>query len=179
LLLSWFHDQYPLRLGNLTAKRGWGSAKEYVDGMWRILRAPSPEAFVLATGRTETIRKFVNKAYATQGIELEWEGAGTDERALCRKTGKTLVAVDKAYYRPSEVQALVGDATKAAKKLGWVPHRGLEAIIEEMVRHRSSASDSDAPDGVSVGNTAFSAIAATGCRQRRAGPGSQNVDLDD
>jgi GDPmannose 4,6-dehydratase len=136
------HDRYPLRLGNLAAKRDWGSAKEYVDGMWRILQAPSPEAFVLATGRTETIKTFVDIAYATQGIELEWEGSGTDERALCLKTGKTLVAVDKAYYRPAEVQALVGDASKAAKKLGWVPRTNLEAIIEEMVRsdiHRARA----------------------------------------
>jgi GDPmannose 4,6-dehydratase len=110
--------------------------------MWRILQAPSPEAFVLATGRTETIKTFVDIAYATQGIELEWEGSGTDERALCLKTGKTLVAVDKAYYRPAEVQALVGDASKAAKKLGWVPRTNLEAIIEEMVRsdiHRARA----------------------------------------
>jgi GDPmannose 4,6-dehydratase len=127
------HDQYPLRLGNLSAKRDWGSAREYVDGMWRILQALSPEAFVLATGRTETIKTFVNIAYTTQGIELEWEGSGIDERARCRKTGKTLVVVDRAYYRPAEVQALIGDASKAAQKLGWVPRMSLEAIIEEMV----------------------------------------------
>jgi GDPmannose 4,6-dehydratase len=136
------HDQYPLRLGNLSAKRDWGSAREYVDGMWRILQAPSPEAFVLATGRTETIRTFVNKACATQGIDLEWKGSGIDERARCRKTGKTLVTVDKAYYRPSEVQSLIGDASKAARKLGWVPRIGLEAIIGEMVAsdiHRAKA----------------------------------------
>jgi GDPmannose 4,6-dehydratase len=83
------HDQYQLRLGNLSAERNcWGSAREYVDGMWRIPQAPSPEAFVLATGRTETITTFVNKAYATQGIELEWEGSRIDERAQCRKAGK-------------------------------------------------------------------------------------------
>jgi len=136
------HGRGPLLLGNLDAKRDWGSAEETVDGMWRILQAPSPEAFVLATGRTETIRTFVNIAYGTQGIELEWEGSGKEERALCRKTGKTLVAVDEAYYRPAEVQALIGDASKAANKLGWVPRTGLEAIIEEMVRsdiHRAKA----------------------------------------
>jgi GDPmannose 4,6-dehydratase len=72
------HGRYPLLLGNLAAKRDWGSAKEYVDGMWRILQAPAPDAFVLATGRTETIRTFVNVAYATQGIELEWEGSGKE-----------------------------------------------------------------------------------------------------
>ena len=128
------HSRGPLLLGNLDAKRDWGSAEETVDGMWRILQAPSPEAFVLATGRTETIRTFVNLAYRTQGIELEWEGSGKEERAVCRKTGKVLVAVDEAYYRPAEVQALIGDASKAAKKLGWMPRTGLEAIIEEMVR---------------------------------------------
>jgi GDPmannose 4,6-dehydratase len=136
------HGRYPLLLGNLAAKRDWGSAKEYVDGMWRILQAPVPDAFVLATGRTETIRTFVNLAYATQGIELEWEGSGKDERAVCRETGKTLVAVDEAYFRPSEVPALIGDASKAAKKLGWVPRIGLEEIIEEMVAsdiHRAKA----------------------------------------
>lgn len=136
------HNRCPLLLGNLSAKRDWGAAKEYVDGMWRILQAPSPDAFVLATGRTETIRTFVNLAYGTQGIELEWQGSGKDERALCRKSGKTLVAVDKAYFRPSEVPALVGDASKAAEKLGWAAQITLEGIVEEMVAadiHRAKA----------------------------------------
>lgn len=136
------HGRHPLLLGNLDAKRDWGSAKEYVDGMWRILQAPSPDAFVLATGRTETIRTFVNLAYKTQGVELDWQGSGKDEKALCRKTGKTLVAVDEAYFRPSEVPALIGDASKAAEKLGWVPRIGLEEIIQEMVAsdiHRAKA----------------------------------------
>jgi GDPmannose 4,6-dehydratase len=128
------HGRGPLLLGNLAAKRDWGAAREYVDGMWRILQAPKPDAFVLATGRTESIRTFVNMAYATQGIELDWQGSGKEERALCRNTGKTLVAVDEAYYRPSEVPALIGDPSKAAEKLGWVARIGLEAIIEEMVR---------------------------------------------
>jgi len=136
------NDQYPLLLGNLDAKRDWGAASEYVDGMWRILQASAPEAFVLATGRTESIRKFVDIAYATQDITLNWEGTGKEERALCRRTGKTLVAVDENYYRPAEVEALIGDATKAAKVLGWVPQIGLETIVEEMVRadvHRAKA----------------------------------------
>jgi GDPmannose 4,6-dehydratase len=124
----------PLLLGNLEAKRDWGAAKEYVDGMWRILQASAPEAFVLATGRTESIRTFVNLAYGTQGIDLEWEGSGKEERALCRKTGKIVVAVDEAYYRPAEVEALIGDASKAAKVLGWVPQSSLETIVEEMVK---------------------------------------------
>lgn len=127
------HGKYPLLLGNLAAKRDWGAAKEYVDGMWRILQAPAPDAFVLATGRNETIKTFVNVAYGTQGIQLEWEGSGPDERALCRKSGKVLVAVDKAYFRPSEVPALIGDAGKAARELGWVARITLEEIVEEMV----------------------------------------------
>ncbi len=136
------HGRGPLLLGNLEAKRDWGSAVETVDGMWRILQAPEPEAFVLATGRTETIRTFVNLAYGTQGIELDWKGTGKDQKATCRKTGKTLVAVDEAYYRPAEVQLLIGDAGKAAKKLGWVPQTKLETIIEQMVRadiHRAKS----------------------------------------
>jgi GDPmannose 4,6-dehydratase len=127
------HGRHPLRLGNLGAKRDWGAAKEYVDGMWRILQAPSPDAFVLATGRTETVRTFVNTAYATQDIQLEWEGSGKDEKGLCRKTGKTLVAIDEAYFRPSEVPALIGDSTKAERELGWKPRITLEEIVQEMV----------------------------------------------
>jgi GDPmannose 4,6-dehydratase len=127
------HGRQPLRLGNLAAKRDWGAAKEYVDGMWRILQAPSPDAYVLATGRTETVRTFVNTAYATQGIDLEWEGSGKDEKGICRKTGKVLVAVDEAYFRPSEVPALIGDASKAARELGWTPRVTLEEIVKEMV----------------------------------------------
>jgi GDPmannose 4,6-dehydratase len=136
------HGRQPLLLGNLGAKRDWGSAKEYVDGMWRILQAPTPDAFVLATGRTETIRTFVNLAYKTQGITLDWQGSGKDEKGVCSKTGKTLVGVDPAYFRPSEVPALIGDASKAAEKLGWVPKIGLEEIIREMVAsdiHRAKA----------------------------------------
>jgi GDPmannose 4,6-dehydratase len=127
------HGRCPLLLGNLSAKRDWGAAKEYVDGMWRILQAPSPDVFILATGRTETIRTFVNLAYGTQGIELEWVGSGKDERGLCHKSGKILVAVDEAFFRPSEVPHLIGNSGKAAEKLGWVPRMRLEEIIEEMV----------------------------------------------
>jgi GDPmannose 4,6-dehydratase len=136
------HGRYPLLLGNLAAKRDWGAAKEYVDGMWRILQASAPDAFVLATGRSEAIRTFVNLAYGTQGIELEWVGSGKEERGICRKTGKALVAVDEAYFRPSEVPVLIGDASKAAEQLGWVPRIGLEQIIQEMVAsdvHRAKA----------------------------------------
>jgi GDPmannose 4,6-dehydratase len=136
------HDRYPLLLGNLEAKRDWGSAKEYVDGMWRILQAPSPDAFVLATGRTESVRTFVNLAFGTKGIDLEWQGSGKDERGVCRKSGKTLVAIDPAFFRPTEVPHLIGDSRKAAEKLGWVPRIKLEEMIGEMVAadiHRARA----------------------------------------
>jgi GDPmannose 4,6-dehydratase len=136
------HDRGPLLLGNLGAKRDWGSAKEYVEGMWRILQAPAPESYILATGRSETIRTFVNIAYATQGIELQWEGQGKQEKGLCPKSGRTLVAVDEAYYRPAEVEALIGDASRAARQLGWVPRTTLEEIVQEMVAsdiHRAKA----------------------------------------
>jgi GDPmannose 4,6-dehydratase len=132
----------PLRLGNLSAQRDWGSAREYVDGMWRILQAPSPDAFVLATGRTESVRRLVEMAFATQAIDLEWDGAGSQERAICRKTGREVVCVDEAFYRPSEVDLLIGDAGKAAAELQWVPQVSLETIVEEMVAgdlHRARA----------------------------------------
>jgi GDPmannose 4,6-dehydratase len=128
------NDRYPLLLGNLSAKRDWGAASEYVDCMWRILQAPAPEAFVLATGRTETIRNFVNLAYGTRDIELEWIGAEKAEHAVCRKSGKTLVAVSEEFYRPAEVNALIGDASKAAKQLNWSTSITLEQIVQEMVR---------------------------------------------
>ena len=127
------HGKQPLLLGNLAAKRDWGAAREDVDGMWRILQARAPDTFVLATGRNETVRTFVDIAYGTQGIRLEWQGSEQDERALCRKTGKVLVAVDKRYFRPSDVPTLIGDASKAARELGWVPRISLTEIIEEMV----------------------------------------------
>jgi GDPmannose 4,6-dehydratase len=127
------HGRFPLHLGNLSAKRDWGAAREYVDGMWRILQASSPDTFVLATGRSESIRTLVELAYGSQGILLEWKGTGREERAICRKTGKSIVQVDDAFYRPSEVDFLLGDASKAAAKLDWVPKIGLEVIVSEMV----------------------------------------------
>jgi GDPmannose 4,6-dehydratase len=122
-----------LYLGNLDAKRDWGHAKDYVEGMWRILQAEKPEDFVLATGTTTSIRDFVKLTFAELGIELEWSGTGVNEKAVDKATGKTVVAVDPAFFRPAEVELLLGDSTKARTKLGWKPAYDLKALAHEMV----------------------------------------------
>ena len=122
-----------LYLGNLNAKRDWGHAKDYVEGMWRMLQAEKPEDFVLATGTTTTIRDFVTMTFRELGIELEWQGSGLDEKGIDKATGKTLVAVDPQFFRPAEVDLLLGDSTKARTKLGWTPKYDLSALAKEMV----------------------------------------------
>jgi GDPmannose 4,6-dehydratase len=121
-------------LGNLDAKRDWGHAKDYVEGMWRMLQQNEPDDYVLATGRSETIREFVNMSFAEVDIKLEWRGEGTDEQGVCAETGNILVSVDPRYFRPTEVQLLVGDASKAKRILDWEPHYTLEALCSEMVK---------------------------------------------
>jgi GDPmannose 4,6-dehydratase len=111
--------QDKLTLGNLNSKRDWGYAPEFVEGMWRMLQLEKPEDFVLATGETHEVRTFVNAAFNELGIELRWEGEAENEKGIDKKTGKVLVAVDPKYYRPTEVELLIGDATKAKKILGW------------------------------------------------------------
>ncbi|MAI23544.1 MAG: GDP-mannose 4,6-dehydratase [Crocinitomicaceae bacterium] len=122
-----------LYLGNLDAKRDWGHAKDYVEGMWRMLQQDNPDDYVLATGRTVPIRDFVNMAFAEVGRTLEWKGSGVDEVGICTSTGKTLVQVDPRYFRPAEVDLLVGDASKAKRILGWEPKHTLEQLCAEMV----------------------------------------------
>lgn len=122
-----------LFLGNLDAKRDWGHASEYVEGMWRMLQQPKADDYVLATNRMSTVRDFVRLAFRFIDIELDFVGSGDDEKGVCTKTGKTLVKVLPEYYRPAEVSLLLGDATKAKEKLGWVPHKSLEDICYEMV----------------------------------------------
>ncbi len=111
--------QEGLTLGNLNSKRDWGYAPEYVEGMWRMLQQTEAEDFVLATGETHEVRKFVDAAFSEMGIELRWEGHAENEKGIDKKSGKTLVAVDPKYYRPTEVELLIGDASKAKQKLGW------------------------------------------------------------
>ena len=122
-----------LYLGNLDAKRDWGHAKDYVEGMWRMLQQDTPDDYVLATGRTVPIRDFVNMAFAEVGRTLEWKGSGVDEVGICASTGQTLVQVDPRYFRPAEVDLLVGDASKAKRVLGWEPKHTLEELCAEMV----------------------------------------------
>ena len=122
-----------LELGNLDAKRDWGFAKEYVEGMWRMLQADEPDTFVLATNRTETVRRFVEMSFAAVEVNLTWEGEGENEIGRDADTGKTLVSINPDFYRPAEVELLIGDARKAQKVLGWKPDTSLEDLCKMMV----------------------------------------------
>lgn len=122
-----------LELGNMDAKRDWGFAKEYVEGMWRMLQVDEPDTFVLATNRTETVRDFVTMAFKAADIDLEWSGKGEEEKAVDAATGKLVLAVNPKYYRPAEVELLIGDPAKAKQKLGWEPKTTLEQLCQMMV----------------------------------------------
>jgi len=123
-----------LELGNMDAKRDWGYAKEYVEGMWRMLQADEPDTFVLATNRTETVRDFVTMAFKAADYQLEWRGHGEDEVAIDAGTGKTVVRVNPKFYRPAEVDLLIGNPEKAKEKLGWAPETTLEQLCQMMVQ---------------------------------------------
>ena len=126
--------QRKLFLGNLDAKRDWGHARDYVDGMWRILQQDVADDYVLATGETHTVREFVEKAFAEVDIRLDWAGDGVDERGIDVTTGRELVAVDPRYFRPTEVELLLGNPAKAYDKLGWKHEVSFDALVSEMVR---------------------------------------------
>lgn len=126
-----FQDK--LYLGNLDAKRDWGHAREYVRGMWLMLQQETPDDYVLATGETTLVRDFVTKAFAEVGIVLNWQGEGVEERGVCAETGRVYVEVDPRYFRPTEVELLIGDPAKAKAKLGWVHETKWEALCAEMV----------------------------------------------
>jgi GDPmannose 4,6-dehydratase len=127
--------QQSLRLGNLDAKRDWGYAKDYVEAMWLMLQQDTPKDYVIATGKTYTVRQFVDYAFAEVGIKLDWQGTGVDEKGVCTKTGKVLVEIDAAYFRPAEVELLHGDPSLAQKELGWVAKTSLEELVRMMVRY--------------------------------------------
>jgi len=122
-----------LELGNMDAKRDWGFAKEYVEGMWRMLQADKPDTYALATNRTETVRDFVTLAFKAVDIELRWEGQGEQEQGVDAETGKALVRVNPKFYRPAEVELLIGDPQKSKDELGWEPKTSLEDLCRMMV----------------------------------------------
>ena len=125
--------QDKLYLGNLDAKRDWGHAREYVKGMWLMLQQDKPDDYVLATGETIAVREFVSWCFAEVGVTLAWRGEGLDEQGICRATGKSLIAVDPRYFRPTEVDLLIGDPTKAHKVLGWRHETSARVLAAEMV----------------------------------------------
>ena len=128
--------QDKLYLGNLNARRDWGYAKDYVECMWLILQYPQPEDFVIATGEMHTVREFATLAFHEVGIDLEWLGSGIDEKGIDTRTGKVLVEVDPKYFRPSEVEQLLGDPTKARTLLGWNPRQtSFEQLVKIMAAH--------------------------------------------
>lgn len=122
-----------LYLGNLEAKRDWGYAKDYVEAMWLMLQQNEPDDFVIATGETHSVREFVELAYQTLGIEIEWHGEGAQEFGIDKKTGNTIVKVDPIYYRPTEVDILIGNAAKAKKKLNWKPKTTFSELVKIMI----------------------------------------------
>ena len=122
-----------MELGNLDAKRDWGFAKEYVEGMWRMLQADEPDTFVLATNRTETVRDFVRMAFKGAGIEVEFKGQAEGETAVDTATGKTVMRINPKFYRPAEVELLIGNPERAKAKLGWAPTTTLEQLCQMMV----------------------------------------------
>ncbi|MFA6235243.1 MAG: GDP-mannose 4,6-dehydratase, partial [Bacteroidota bacterium] len=124
-----------LTLGNMDAKRDWGYAPEFVDAMWRMLQQDAADDFVVATGETHTVREFTEIAFREVGIELRWEGTAENEKGLDAASGKILVEVSPSYYRPTEVELLIGDPTKAREKLGWEP----QVKFEELVRIMAAA----------------------------------------
>ena len=124
--------QDKLVLGNMDSKRDWGYAPEYAEGMWRILQAEKPGEYVLATNETHTVREFAQLAFARLGMDIEWSGKAENERGICRQTGKTVIEISPRYYRPTEVDFLLGDPAKAKKELGWAPKTTFAKLVEIM-----------------------------------------------
>jgi len=144
-----------LYLGNLDGKRDWGHARDYVELMWLMLQQEQPKDYVIATGIQNSVRDFVNIAGREVGLDIRWEGAGAEEKGYDRNTGKCIVTVDKRYYRPTEVEALLGDASLAREALGWEPKTSFEEMVAEMVSHDLKEASRDllcSKEGFSVKN---------------------------
>jgi GDPmannose 4,6-dehydratase len=120
-------------MGNLDSKRDWGYAPEYTEVMWLMLQQDEPDDYVVATGETHTVREFIEKAFKKVGIAIEWQGSGENEIGADDQSGKVLVKIDPKYFRPTEVDLLIGDASKAKKKLGWAPRVKFEELVNIMV----------------------------------------------
>ena len=127
--------QSRLYLGNLDAKRDWGHARDYVEGMWRMLQQDKPDDYVLATGETHSVREFVDRAFSEVGVTIDWKGSGVKEHGIDKSNGRVLVEVDPRFFRSAEVDILCGDASKARKALGWSPKEKFADLVKEMVRH--------------------------------------------
>jgi GDPmannose 4,6-dehydratase len=125
--------QKTLYIGNLDSKRDWGHARDYIEGMWLMLQQPTPDDYVLATGETYTVREFIERSFACIGRTIAWQGSGVQERGLDARTGEVLVQVDPRYFRPTEVDLLLGDPTKAREKLGWMHRITFPELVKEMV----------------------------------------------
>ena len=132
-----------LYLGNLDARRDWGYAGDFVRAMWLMLQQDEPEDFVVATGKTHSVRELVEKAFGEIGLEIVWEGEGTEEVGKIKATGKTVVRIDPGYFRPTEVDFLQGDASKARKKLGWSPEVGFDELISLMIKQDLQEAEKD------------------------------------
>ena len=126
-------EREDLVMGNLDAKRDWGHAKDYVEGMWRILQADKPDDYVLSTNEFHSVREFIEKSFALKGFYIKWKGTGIDEIGYDENTGKILIRVSEKYFRPAEVEELLGDSTKARTELGWTPEYSFDELVKEMV----------------------------------------------
>jgi GDPmannose 4,6-dehydratase len=148
-----------LWLGNLEARRDWGHARDYVEGMWRIVQADAPDDYVLATGESTTVREFVEMAFSHVGVKVGWSGSGSDEIGRDSRTGRVLVRIDPRHFRPTEVQVLEGDASKARAKLEWSPTTTLQDLVREMVDADLLVIDEEYRRAGRVPDRAFSAVA--------------------
>ena len=127
-----------LTMGNIDAKRDWGHAKDYCYGMWLMLQQETPEDYVLATNEEHTVREFIEKAFSLKGFNIKWKGKGVSEIGYDEKTGRELIFISEKYFRPAEVDKLLGDASKANKILGWKPQCGFDELVKEMVNNDCS-----------------------------------------